>query len=410
MDRNEVERLVAGVAADRGRRTPPSGFPRLPPLPAGRYADPAFLTLERDFLWRRAWLYAAHVDELPHVGSYLRWSRNGAPIVVLRGRDEKIRAFYNTCQHRGAPLVRADRGALRGHLSCGYHGWSYDLEGTLVGVPDEVDFGALDRSCLGLRKVRCERFGNWIFLNEAPDASPLLDDLAPIRRAWGHLPLEKLRLVHRRAWRVACQLKVLLENFLEAYHFRLLHQNTVDRFLDRQGTHIVLWERGHSLMLTPNRRADWVDPGAIGMPEMEGATEIERSHNPSYNVFPNWIAPIAASGIPSVAMWPRGERESELEVIWFAPEWEGGAPDRWEQRIANFDRIVEEDVQFAEAIQESIDSPGFRGVPLSYQERRIYHWHEELDRRIGRDRIPPSLRVEPLLEPWTHYAASVRTR
>ena len=241
-----------------------------------------------------------------------------------------------------------------------------------------------------------------MFVNEDPHAVPLARDLAPIARAFGHLPLETLRLIHRRAWRVACNLKVLLENFLEAYHFRLLHRHTVDRFLDRHGTHIVLWPNGHSLMLTPNRRSDWVDPGTVGMPEMETSTEIERAHNPSYNVFPNWIVPIAATGIPSVLMWPQGDRESELEVIWFAPGGEGAERDPlWETRIQNFDRIVEEDVQFAEAIQESLESPGFAGVPLSYQERRIYHWHEEVDRRIGPERIPPRLRVTPLLDPWT---------
>ena len=69
-------------------------------------------------------------------------------------------------------------------------------------------------------------------------------------------------------------------------------------------------------------------------------------------------------------------------------------------RIENFDRILDEDLQFAAAIQESVMSPGFRGMPLNYQERRIYHWHEELDRRIGVERIAPHLRIAPRLEPY----------
>ena len=73
-----------------------------------------------------------------------------------------------------------------------------------------------------------------------------------------------------------------------------------------------------------------------------------------------------------------------IEVDWFAPDWGGGPlPERWPMRIQNFDRILDEDLQFAAAIQESVMSPGFRGMPLNYQERRIYHWHQELDRRIG---------------------------
>jgi hypothetical protein len=88
-------------------------------------------------------------------------------------------------------------------------------------------------------------------------------------------------------------------------------------------------------------------------------------------------------------------------VVWFAPDWGGGERHPlWEARIANFDRIVDEDISFVEPIQESITSPGFRGVPLNYQERRIYHWHEELDRRIGVERVPEHLRVTPLLDGW----------
>jgi hypothetical protein len=87
-----------------------------------------------------------------------------------------------------------------------------------------------------------------------------------------------------------------------------------------------------------------------------------------------------------------------MEVLWFAPDWGGGERDPlWDNRIANFDRIVDEDIQLAEPMQETIESPGFRGVPLSYQERRIYHWHEEIDRRIGVDRVPTALRIDPVL-------------
>lgn len=134
------------------------------------------------------------------------------------------------------------------------------------------------------------------------------------------------------------------------------------------------------------------------MPEMTGTTQVERDHNPSYCVFPNLIVPIAPTGMPCVAIWPKTVCTSVLEVLWFAP---GGPRDSlWETRIANFDRIVDEDIQLAEPMQETITSPGFCGVPLCYQERRIYHWHEEVDRRIGVDRIPLSLRVAACLDPY----------
>lgn len=402
-----VHSMCSGVAYERARTGSPEGFPSLPPLPAGRYVDTDFLALEDRYLWKRSWLYAGHRDQLPESGSTLLFQRSGSEILLIRGRDDVIRAFYNTCQHRGAPLVREETTLVRGNLVCGYHGWTYDHEGALVGVLDERDFPGLDRSCRSLRPVRCETLGNWIFVNEEPGAASLAEFLGPLDTYFRSFPLETLRLVDRRAFEVRCNVKVLLENFLEAYHFKLLHKHTTGRFLDNRGTHIRLWENGHSMMLTPNRREGWVDPGTLGMPEMSGCTTIERDHNPSINLFPNLIVPVAPTGIPMVAMWPVGPRDTVLEVLWMAPDWGGGPrSEMWETRIANFVRIIDEDRDFAEGIQASVESKGFHSVPLSYQERRIYHWHEEVDRLIGPERVPASLRVEPVLSPWCLPARS----
>ncbi len=348
-------------------------------------------------LWQRTWLYAGHIDQLPEAGSYFLWQHGSAAIVVMRGDDGEIRAFYNTCRHRGAPVLRQAQGRAGPSLVCGYHGWSYDRAGRQRGMTEPRDW-AQTPACRHLITVRCERVANWIFICEDPAAEPLCEFLEPVLRYIRHLPLDELRLVNRRVLEVKCNIKLLVENFLEAYHFKLLHPRTTDRIFDNQGTSIHLWKNGHSMMLSPNRHADWIDPGTIGMPEMLSATLIEREFNPSYSLFPNFILPISASGMPAVALWPKDLRTSVMEVLWFAPDWGGGPRDPlWETRIANFDRIAEEDIVFAEPMQHSIESPGFCGVPLSYQERRIYHWHEEIDRRIGIEQIPAALRVEPRL-------------
>lgn len=397
-----IERWKAGVAFERARQAPPANFPKLPDVPPGRYTDPEFYALEHDALIKRGWVYAGHSDQLSDVGSYFVRRHSGAPILIVRGEDRQIRAFYNTCRHRGAPVAREESGcASRNSFTCGYHGWTYRLDGSIALVTDAHDFAGLDTSCRNLIPVRCGQLGNFIFVCEDANAESLEVFLEPMSRYLQHLPLHDLRLVNQRTIELDGNYKVVLENFLEAYHFRLLHQQTTHRIFDANGTSAHLWRHGHSMMLTPNRRANWVDPGTIGMPEMPGATTIERDHNPSYSLFPNMILPIAPSGIPCVVIWPVGIGRSLLEVLWFAPDWGGGPLDPlWETRIANFDRIVDEDVSFVQPIQESINSPGFKGVPLSYQERRIYHWHEELDQRIGVDRIPAHLRVAPSLEPF----------
>ncbi|GAB4137896.1 MAG: aromatic ring-hydroxylating dioxygenase subunit alpha [Sphingomonadales bacterium] len=404
MTPSEVQRFLDGMAREEERDGPPEGFPELPTVPGGRYTDPGFLALEEQYLWKRSWLYACHADQLPRPGSFLLWQKTGSPILILRGKDNRIRAFYNTCRHRGAPLVQEGAGEVQG-LVCRYHGWTYDLAGKLVNLRDKRDFPGLDMACHGLVEIGCAQFGNWVFVNEDPDAPPLADSIGPAWEDWRTLDVAGMRHVHSASYPVACNVKVLLDAFLETYHLKSIHQKTVDRFLNHRGTYSELYDGGHSLMVTPQRRPDWEDPGAKGMPKVAGATELQRHHNPSYNIFPNLVAPVSDSGIPFLTFWPAGPGAMTIDCHWFGLD---GSQDHelWPTRISNFETILYEDTQFAPDIQRSVESAGFKGIYLSYQERRIYHWHEELDRRIGPERIPAHLRVKPVLAPWRQSRAA----
>lgn len=394
--RSSVERdLFAGMKAEQERQDAPPGWEQLPMIPGGRYTDPAFLELEMKHMWRKAWLYALHADELPKPGSFRMWRKTGAPIVIVRGKDSRIRAFYNTCRHRGAPLLEADQGETKGFF-CRYHGWTYDLGGRLTMVREMRDFPGLDMDCLSLVEVRCEMFGNWVFVNEDPHARPLLDCLGAIPHHWENLGVDRMRHVGSASFEVACNVKILLDAFFETYHLKSIHPQTVDRFLDSRGAYIQLWKDGNSTMCTPHRHPNWKDPGAVGMLEVEGAEQIFKTQNPSYHFFPNLVAPPSATGIPFLTFWPKTHRSMVVDVHWFAPEGSQGH-ELWPTRMSNFARILEEDTQFAPRIQESVESAGFKGMFVSYAERRMYHWHEELDRRIGIENVPPELRIVPRL-------------
>ena len=285
MDTAIVQRFLDGMKYESERTAPPEGFPSLPDIPAGRYTDPAFLELEMTHLWRKSWLYACHIDELPAPGSFILWKKTGSPILIVRGKDDVVRAFYNTCRHRGGPLVKSPCGKVDG-LVCGYHGWTYNLEGRLMNLRDRRDFPGLDLSTRPLIGVRCERFYNWVFINEDPEAQPLLDHVHPFFDYFQQFEPDCWRLVAQEAFDVKCNVKVLLDAFLEVYHLKSIHQNTVDRFLDHRGTTIALYRNGHSIMVTPNRRPDWQDPGTRGMRRIESATVVSSQNNPSFNFYP----------------------------------------------------------------------------------------------------------------------------
>ena len=392
-----VARVNETMEFERGRKTPPEGFPHLPDIPGSRYVDKEFLALERERMWKRAWLFAGHTDQLPNPGSWFLTRNTGSPILVVRDLQGEVRAFYNTCQHRGAPLVKEDEGESRGFV-CGYHGWSYTLDGKLTAVRDKRDFVDLDFSCRSLVSVRCERLGSLIFINEDPEAETLIEHLGPMAKELDQYSLDTLRWVDSRSYEVPCNVKILLDAFLEVYHLKSIHQSTVDRFLDHRGMFVTLWPNGHSRMLTPNRRPDWTDPGTIGMPKIPTVTEVPAKNNVSYHIYPNFVMPASDSGIPLLQFWPTSDTSCRVVSSWIAPDHDPENPSPlWETRLSNWERILYEDLQFAPQIQESLESKGFRSMPLNYQERRLYHWHEELDRRIGLNQVPPESRVEQVL-------------
>lgn len=400
MDQREKQRILDQQAYESARGGPPEGFPQFPDLPGRRYTDPAFFDLEMQHLWRKTWLYAVHADEVPEVGSYIQWSRLGEPLFFIRGEDQKVRCFYNTCRHRGAPVVTEPTGKSRG-VSCKYHGWTYNTRGELINLRDRRDFVGLDLSCRSLVEVRCENIGNLYFVNLDSDSMPLRDYLGPVAQALEEMKPESLSLIHKSTIQVKCNVKILIDAFLEVYHLKSIHQNTVDRFLDHRGSAITLYEHGHSRMVTPFKREGWKDPGVRGLPEIDGVDPWFGDTNLSLMAYPNLVTPVSPWGIPVLAFWPETIDTMSIDVYWFAPHWgEGERPEIWDTRIKNFAIILEEDLQFADKIQIAAQSSGLRNFPLNYQERRIYHWHEELDRRIGTENLPESLRIHPLLKPY----------
>ena len=113
MDQAEVAQLKALMEWEGKRRAPPQGFPALPDMPAGRYTSAEYFALEQEHVFRKSWLFAGHLDEIPEPGCYMRWHNAGDPIVIVHGMDGKVRAFHNTATAT-CTLCRADRG----HSAC----------------------------------------------------------------------------------------------------------------------------------------------------------------------------------------------------------------------------------------------------------------------------------------------------
>ena len=405
MEAVEISNLRRLMAYEGARNAPPPDFPKFPDLPAGRYNDQRFFELEKQHIWRKSWLLAGHIDEIPEPGCYKLWETAGQPVVLIHSRSGAVNAFYNTCSHRGAPVVQEAAGK-RSRLVCKYHGWTYDDEGKLVSVRDPRDFVDLDFSCRSLRKVKCERLGNLLFVNFDPNAPSLKEWLGPVAKEWEEFQFDKLRLVDRYVWDLESNWKIAMEANMEVYHVKSIHPSSVDLLLDSSKNVNTLYPYGHGRMVAPAREQEGPKSTLSGLPEVDIPTvgEIARTCTLSYGMFPNWVSPLGSYGFPVLLFWPNGLNRCRMEVWWFGADWGTGKRSaNWDGYIAAFNDVLKEDTEFGKWIQKSVESYGFKGVPLSYQEARIYYWHQSADRMIGRENVPPELRVEPVIgEEWVY--------
>lgn len=189
-------------------------------LPRAVYTDPEIFALEGRVLFGRRWLCVGREEDLPEAGSYLTHEIGRERILVLRGDDGALRAFFNVCRHRGARLVEAPCGRLRGAIGCPYHAWTYGLDGRLLRAPRAAaGFRAEDYP---LAQARFEVRWGFLFVNLDPAAPGLADALADLPDL-GRYRLAELRRARTIEYTVAANWKVVAENYSECYHCPIVH-------------------------------------------------------------------------------------------------------------------------------------------------------------------------------------------
>ena len=400
MDSVTVERIRRAVEIESVRNAPPADFPDLPPIPRERFIDPDFFRLEVEHVYGQSWLYAGSGWELPNTGDFKIFDNMGrAPILLIRGEDAVVRAFYNTCQHRGAQVVDTPCGNTGKLLRCQFHSWSYDLRGKLVAVPAPWDFATdMDRGRFGLKSVRCEMWGSYIFVNLSNAAPDLMTWLGPIARDFDWAA--HLRPSHRRERLLNCHWRLAIEAFVEIYHIASVHPNSVFQGIQQRGAISTFFRHGHSRLICPNTPQK--RPAPIEGPLPEGWDEgrvLRREASVSYNIFPNLLAPASETGFFLQEFWPVDHEQTRLAFTVFDADWGAGDPPQTlAERATYFDAVLDEDTWNMDHIQHSMRSPAFAGPKCSYHEKRIYNIEEHVDRMIGADKIPGHLQVDQLLE------------
>jgi len=351
-------------------------------LPNEAYVSDEFAAWEQDVLLARTWACIGTGRRVPEVGDAVPLEFAGLPLFMLRGRDGEVRVFHNVCSHRGMVLLEKP-GRTRGTIRCPYHSWTYDLDGSLrstpmIGGTDMNTCPGFDAAKYGLKSVRTATWFDAVFVNLSGDAPPFEDFIAPVAERWKDFDPATLRHEDRDSsyvLDVACNWKLAVENFCEAYHLPWIHPNLNSYSRLEDHYQIAEEEDGYAGQGSTAYRPQLVDDGDA-FPTMAGLPDRWHGTAEYVALFPTALFGVHADHFYTVTLEPKGPGRTieRMDIYYFADE----ALDetRTELRRANarlWQGIFEEDRFVVEGMQRGRASPAYKGGVLSPALERTTH-------------------------------------
>lgn len=245
----DTQDIMLGLLASRRQ-----GFSLQRPF----YIDPDFHRLDLELIWYRDWLFAGHDCELAEPGSFLTLQVGDYPVMVVRGRDGAIRAFHNSCRHRGSRVCTADRGKVR-RLTCPYHQWTYELDGSLL-VARQMGEG-FDKSGFGLKPVACESVAGYVFICLSPEPADFAPFRAMMEPYFAPHRLAEARVAHEATIVEKGNWKLVWENNRECYHCAANHPELCRTFPEAPTVTGI-----NDVESDPEMLAHWARCEAAGLP------------------------------------------------------------------------------------------------------------------------------------------------
>ncbi|MBH0779731.1 aromatic ring-hydroxylating oxygenase subunit alpha [Nocardia bovistercoris] len=374
---------------------------------------PEFFELEREAIFKRAWLNVGRIEQLPRTGSYFTKEIHAAhtSVIVVRDRDGSVRAFHNICRHRGNKLVwdefpRAETSGTCRQFTCKYHGWRYGLDGGLTFVQQEEEFFDLDKASLGLVSVACEVWSGFIFVNlDREPRQSLTEFLGPMITDLDGYPFGELTERYSYRSEVGANWKLYMDAFQEFYHAPILHgKQTPDNFsiaaqqagfeaphYRLEGPHrlvstsgVVTWE------LDPTMRKPMEDitrSGLFGPWDVPDLGPMPKGLNPagcdpwgldSFQLWPNFVILIWSGGwYLTYHYWPTSHNSHIFEGnLYFPPARTPRDRVAHEMAAVTFKEYGLQDSSTLEATQLMLESRAVTTFPLNDQEILLRHLHK----------------------------------
>ncbi len=354
-------------------------------MPPSVYTSPDFLEREIDTVFSKEWICVGRASSLPETGDYMAFDLAGQPVVVLRDRDGRIRAFSNVCLHRMSTIVEGC--GNKRVLVCPYHAWTYGLDGELRGAPFMGETTRFCKENYRLPSIRCEEWLGWIYVTLDDKRPGVASEFAELERMIAHYEVEKYVECFRETHVWDTNWKVLAENFMESYHLPVCHAATV-------GGHSKLEE----MECPPGHRTfnyHWITKEAslaIGNahPHNTRLTGHWRRTTALLTLYPSHLITLTPGYFWYLSLHPKGT--GQVEMVFGG----GLSPDfmadpKAEEYVTTLkgllDEVNLEDRGCTEKVYRGLNAAAARPGHLSYLERPIYDFIQYLaDRTAGFDR------------------------
>jgi phenylpropionate dioxygenase-like ring-hydroxylating dioxygenase large terminal subunit len=336
-------------------------------LPAEVYTSQDILGLEKDLLFKQEWVCVGHVSELPEVGDYLTFDLIGHPLLILRDEEKDIRSYSSVCRHRSAIIANGSGNAKS--FTCPYHAWTYNIDGTLRAAPY---MAPADLEGVCLHEYPVEIWQGLIFTSLNAKAIPLAPRLVQLMPRIDTLNLQDMTVIYQEEQPLACNWKVLVENFCESYHVFKVHKDTLQPITPSKTIDVHEGGTGfnHHTMLA-------VGPQAT---ERQRATE-ERDH--LINIFPSLVVSISQRNSIFLSIRPI-DPHSLTYHLWIAMDLSNPevTPDLIQQVIESTRTFTDEDKAILTEVQKGLVTGVGNKAPLHKWEQTNLEFGQYLSRKL----------------------------
>jgi len=348
-------------------------------LPSHLYTEPDAFAAEKERIFVRSWQVVGHRDQVANAGDYFTTELVGEPLLIVRGTEGRLRAFYNVCRHRAGPP--AEGCGSRKLFRCGYHGWTYGLDGALFSATEIEGVEGFRPEDFALVPVRVEELFNFIFVNLDDVARPLRESLDELPKQAEKFQFERMKLFERRSYEMNCNWKTYVDNYLEGYHLPSVHPG-LNRELD-YNAYVVEPYAGYVRQFSLIRGAQPGDTTPRRYPETR-----ENLTTDYFWIFPNWMLNCYPDNVSLNIVLPLAPERSLAIFEWYLPEKDHGSPAA-KASVEFSDQIQVEDVGICETVQKNLRSRSYsRGRFSVKQEKGVHAFHRMYAQAMATD-LPP---------------------